>query len=316
LVLVASATMTFIFFRFQNIGETMAIQHYPGGNRSNYDMIRSFTPSGSMTTFWAIDKATGQLVRMLRWGNEIYLPVYDGMEIGLCVHNGSNVWRAYPTYIEAKNLWDDGPSQPEYCDTDHMWEVGPGRNQTMDKLMNPYTNEGRPLIVTESGFGNTVGESTFGTDAYRGQIRLYERLQFGGGYQQRRQENQGYSQDDTLESLDGQVYAMGDPVSKDVLRGGSGRAGIGAGQAVRQDYGDTGVQYQPNAQPVITLRVEYRRDLQPMLNVAWANTPWSWYEPIPSGNWWNEPWSWRQAPRTSPQIPVIQPHNPNRRRRY
>lgn len=295
----------------------MAIQRQTTGNRKHFDMIRSFQPAGSSTVVWVQDQATRQLVRILRWGNDLYLPVYDGMQIGIGVYNGSGSYRAYPTYIEARNLWDNGQSQPELCDTDHMWEVYPYSSMVMDKLMNPDRQEGRPLIVTASGFGRTVGEATFGTDAYRGQIRVYERLQFGGGYQRQRQENQGYADHDVLESG---PQTMGfDPGT---LRGAhaqpkglreTGRAGIGAGAAKHQGHHDTGAGYQSNAQPVIRLYVEYRHDLQPMLNAAWQNTPkWSWFEPIPTGNqWWNDPWHWRNFTRpTAPEIPVT-PHRPN-----
>ena len=76
----------------------MAVLHFPSGDQRFYDLIRHFRPVGSTTTVWAQDMATDQLVRMLRWGDEIYLPVYDGMKLGIGLYNGDSLYRAYPAY--------------------------------------------------------------------------------------------------------------------------------------------------------------------------------------------------------------------------
>lgn len=305
----------------------MAIVYRPQGDLKSYDLIRSFRPAGSQTVVWAQDMSTGRLLRLLRWGNEIYLPVRDGMSLGIGVFNGSDNYRAYPMYIEGRNMWDRGHAQPEFCSVDHMWELRPGERQVFDKLMNPDRQAGRPLIVTASGFGSTIGEATFHTDEFRGQLRVYERLPLGGGFQQERKTNQG-------QGLKG---VMGDePPYRDEWRGATrglesntrggsstygakgigsdrGRAGIGAGHETHQGHDETGVVYQQTAQPVVFFRVEYQDDLQPMLDVAWGRDIWSWYEPLPMGNrWWDDQsWSWRQSRPTAPEVPVT-PHRPRR----
>jgi len=304
----------------------MAIQHRPSGDQKYYDLIRTFRPQGSTTVVWVQDMVTGQLVRMLRWGSEIYLPVYDGMQLGISVHNGSSNYRAYPMYVEARNLWDNGPAQPQECSTNHMWELKPWQTMVMDKLMNPDRPLGRPLIITSTGIGNTIGEATFGTSEFRGQVRLYERLQIGGGFQSQRQTNVGYGarrgSEETflgggiskgLEALGGEETFRG---SRPESYTQKGPAGIGAGEETYQSHSDTGVSYQRNAQPVIYLRVEYRSDLHPMLDVAWANIPWNWYEPMPFGDFWlDQQWTWRPSRPTAPEIPVIRPHRPEGYRR-
>lgn len=299
----------------------MAIYHHPSGDQKFYDLIRSFRPQNSSTVVWVQDMATNQLVRMLRWGNDIYLPVYDGMQIGLGVYNGGPNWRAYPAYIEARNMWDNGPAQPEDCDTDHMWELKPWQSMVMDKLMNPERQVGRPFIIQSVGKGLTIGEATFGSSEFRGQIRLYERLQYGGGHQAQRPTNagsgtRGMTKDDfesfgptrgsPSQSFQPESFSLGDNLTP------KGPAGIGAGAEEYQSHVDTGMSYQRNAQPVIYLRVEYREDLHPMLNSAW-NFDWSWYEPVPHvSDWWDAPWSWRPFRPTAPEIPVVRPHRPDR----
>lgn len=290
----------------------MAIQHQPNGKRDSYDLIRHFRPVGSQTVVWAQDMERGTLIRLLRWGSEIYLPVYDGMKLGIGIFNGSDVWRAYPAYVEALNIWDGGQSQPEDCDTDHMWELKPWMTQVLDKLMNPDAQVGRPLIITRAGSGMTIGEASFGTDEFRGQIRVYERLQQGGGYQFDRPTNEGGEPlgGMTFESYQYGAKGMGNLRGMGELSGlRGGRAGIGAGAEEYQSHQDTGVRYQRNAQPVVFLRVEYRSDLQPMLNTAWGND-WNWTEGFPTfHHWWEQPWDWHKP--TAGQVPVTKPHRPN-----
>lgn len=295
----------------------MAIYHYPEGDRASFDMIRSFRPQCSSTVVWVQDMATNRLVRILRWGREFYLPVYDGMKIGVGVYNGDSNPHAYPLFVEGRNIWDGGSSEPEQCDTDHMWELRGYERMVMDKLMNPQRPAGRPLIITSSGQGLNIGEATFGTDKYRGQIRLYERLVRGGGHQTYRQTNAGSAMRGGPSRGGLESFSTGSAKS---LRGGGsvtlgmedvesrGPAGIGAGEEEYQHHFDTGLIYQTSSQPVIYLRVEYREDIQPLLNVAWRNTPsWSWYEDLPIGDsWWDNPWTWHRP--TAPGIPVTRPH--------
>lgn len=239
----------------------------------------------------------------------------------------------YPAYVEAINLWLGGPAQPEDVGPDHMWEIRPGSTTKFDAFIDPYGSQGRPLIVTPSGFGNTAGESTLGTQQYRGQFRIYEKLQLGGGYQSTRRANQGTTRGS------GGVLGVGGG-APEVFRGGgakgfgsagtlsanegglesysgspeimnTGRAGIGAGAEETREHFDTGYQYQRNAQPVISVQIEYRQDLQNMLDNAWGAGWGNWWFDELSGNWWEDTsWQWRPRRRVAPQMPVIRPHRP------
>ena len=95
--------------------------------------------------------------------------------------------------------------------------------------------------------------------------------------------------------------------SKDLGLLKSPQAGIGAGAEEYIQHSATGMQYQRNAQPVVSLKVETRANLQEMLNNAWG-TGWNWFWPIPAGTgyWWDEPWQWKPKP-THGHIPIA-PH--------
>ncbi len=191
----------------------------------------------------------------------------------------------------------------------------------MDALMNPGAQRGRSLIVVESGNGLAIGEATFGITEFRSQIRVYERIQLGGGYQRYRPTNVGEGrglrgmvpaarslgpEEGSLESI-ARAGAKG-IADEPVYRGG--RAAIGAGEEEYRQHSYTGVRYQRNAQPVIFLRTEFRCDLQPMITSAW-DSDWDWFWPIPPGpNWWDESWTWRPG-RTASQVPVA-PHRPRK----
>lgn len=294
----------------------MAIQNQPTGDRRFVEFIRYWRPHGSQTVLWVQEMKTQRMCHMLRWGNEIYLPIDDGDHLGIGLHNGRNAWAAFPAYIEARNLWDGGQSEPEDCDTDHMWELQPWQNMVMDALMNPGRQRGRPLIIVESGSGLGIGEATFGTTQYHGQIRVYERLSLGGGFQNVRPTNAGAGTRGGVTM--GFESGPAGLESFSSVRGSSshtkGPAAIGAGEEEVRHHRDTGVAYQRNAQPVVFLRAEYRSDLQGILPQAWGSS-WDWFWPIPdSTNWWDEPWSWRpDTGPTAPQIPLARrPHSGRR----
>ena len=288
----------------------MTIQNMPTGNIRQMEFVNFWRPAGSNTVVFMEDMKTGLGLSMLRWGNEIYLPVEEGLNFGIGIHNGHSNFTAYPIFIEAKNLWDGGQNEPEACDTDHMWEFRAGQTQIVDKLMDPHSPTGRPLQIVPKGQGYGVGESTFGTTAFDGQIRVYERLAlFGGGYQAPRHTNEGYSSP-TLESFGGQVKGLGGTRGASSTRsaGATRGAAIGAGAEVRQDHHDTGVRYQVQSEPVIFLRMEYRDALHPFLQSVMG--PWQWTFRIPSNSyWWNE----MVSTPVSPQVPLAPgPHLPRR----
>lgn len=284
----------------------MAILNQPQGNRDQFEFIRSFRPSGSDTVVWVQDMKRGTLLHPLRWGGNIYLPVYEGLRLGIGLYNGRHLYKGYPVYIEAANLWIGGPSEPELCSPDYMWEVEPLGTLVMDALKNPDSQNGRPLVVVPSGQGLGIGEASFGTTMYRGQIRVYERLPLGGGYQASRPTNAGSGQPaGGLESYGGgELRSLGlHPTG----RGGDtkGPAAIGADEEELRRHRNTGVRYQSNAQPVVFFRAEYRYDLFEMLAGRWGRS-WEWDEPMPVGyQWWTQPWTWRPGGGTvAPHIPT------------
>lgn len=308
------------------------IRHYPQQYRTEIEFIRSFSPKGSPTRVRAVDLSSGGIptpVLMLKWGREIYLPVYNGMKPGIVVRNNRQVWIAIPSYIERVNTWDGGPSEPEDCTPDFMWECPPKDEVTISHFVNPNYPEGRPFIITETGFGNTAGEAVFSTTEYRGEFHLYERLQLGAGPQQRRNANEGtvvpattdFYIEEGLECLGGTVRKS--PVARDAgtdkTIGGLvddpnvGRAGFGAGEVERVNHVHTGVEYNYQAEPILALNVEYREDLLDMLKRAWSWWDGSWTYVLPS-SWWNDRWTWGPPRRSSPvsRIPVITPHRGRR----
>jgi hypothetical protein len=154
----------------------MAPRHIPERDVDHVELIRSFRPSGSATVVSLWDAGAGVRLPMLKWGDCIYSPVYDGMRFSVDVYNGLDRMVAIPTYVEGANLWVGGPADPEACSPSHMWEIDPHQTLRLDALMNPAGQRGRPIVITQTGLGATVGEATFGTDAFRGQLRIYERL--------------------------------------------------------------------------------------------------------------------------------------------
>ena len=290
------------------------IQQKPTERDKEYTLTRSLRSDRSNSVIWAENLATGEMYHLLRWGNMLYLPVEVGDHIGIGIFNDSPTWKAYPMYVEALNVWEGGQSEPENCDVSHMWEIQSYRQMTIDALMNPHAQAGRPLIVTRSGEGLSIGESTFGTTAYRGQIRVYERDQMH------------LVRHYPVRPLPRPLYAMGresthEPGPSSVHTPGSSTLGvddstaaIGAGEEEYRGHHHTGIAYAYRSMLVASFQVEFRKDLQPMLNRAWGKQ-WSWFWPRPSEpRWFDEPWTWMspRRHRTSPQVPVIQPHTGGR----
>jgi hypothetical protein len=154
----------------------MALRYVPEHDADQIELIRSFQPSGSRSVVSLWDAGENRRLPMLRWGDSIFAPVYEGMRFGLEIFNGRETMVAVPIYVEGANLWVGGSSEPEDCDPDHMWELNPGKSLKIDALMNSAAQRGRPIVITQTGLGSTVGEATFGTDAFRGQLRIFERL--------------------------------------------------------------------------------------------------------------------------------------------
>lgn len=296
----------------------MAVRHVPSGNRREITLIHAWMPRGSRTVLWAQDMSTGRLLHLVQWGNELYLPVTDGLRLGIGVYNGNDTWRAYPTYVEGACLYDGGPSDPDTCSTDYMWEVPAYDKLVMDAIVNPHAQVGRPLVIVPHGQNFGIGEATFGTDEFRGLLRVYERTQSSpSGYAMRggpttrggfaTKGGGPVTRGGGFESFDGPPVTMGGGA----MRGGPSirsdhQVGIGAGAEEHRGHQETGISYRRDAKLVAGLRIESRRDLAEVLREArHSSTEWFW---TPSGPRWYTSWSPQHRP-TAAQVPVApEPH--------
>jgi hypothetical protein len=277
----------------------MVIANQPTSGRP--EMIQAWRPSGSTTVLWAQDMFTGVPLHLVRWGDQLYLPVEPGLRFGICVYNGARNWKAYPTYVEAANLWSGGPSRPDDCTPDHMWEICPSERMVFDALMNAHSQRGRPFVVADSGEGFGIGETTFGTDEYHGQFRVYERSE--------RVDRPLYHAHCLLPStrVGGSKGAMG--AGGPELREENPVA-IGAAADEYRGHIHTGRQYNRDAGLVAGLRLVFRRDMTEVLVVPrHARVDWNWTPPVSS---WFMSWSpVRPVAPTAPQVPVApEPHRP------
>jgi len=308
----------------------VVIQNPSAGN-GPIRLVRAWQPQGTQTVVWALDMDTGQPLLLVEWGNELYLPVEDGLRLGIGIYNGSSSWKAFPTFVEAANLWIGGPAQQDDCSPNHMWEIGPRQHQVVEALMNPDAKKGRPLTIVRSGEGFAVGEATFGTERYRGKLRVYERSVIESFLPPTRVPLNPYPwypprpwEDAPLRSSG--FSGVGPTRSSTRSMGPSGggllgssatygaspeigtdeQVGIGAGTEERRDYYTTGKRYRRDSRLVIGLQIESRHDLAKVL--AAAQRPFDTWFWSPHYNDWFENWSPPAQP-TAPHIPVA-PHRP------
>jgi len=315
----------------------MVVSNRPTGNVNDIRLIQAWRPAGSQTTLWAQDMASGRPLQLVQWGDKLYLPVTEGLRLGIGVYNGSSGWVAYPTYIEAKNLIDNAPSQPDDCASNEMSEAQPGTSIMMDALMSRDGQTGRPLIIVQHGLGMGIGEATFHTDAYRGQIRVYRRTRtdpiqppvnpfpgFDGDPAFRHPLRDTLTEGDPVARKGGWESFGSGPETYDVPRGpgrhvfhgppevrADRQVGIGAGAEERRESHETGIQYSRNSQLVAALCVESRTDLVEVLRAArHEHIQWYW---TPESPRWFATWTPSTMPGVSPQVPVAQPgpHNPS-----
>lgn len=304
----------------------MVVSNRPTTNVGDIRLIPAWRVAGSQTTLWAQDMETMRPLHLVQWGDKIYLPVTEGLRLGIGLYNGSANWMGYPTYVEAKNLYDGGPSQPDDCTSDDMWEVQPYTKFVMDALKNRDHQTGRPLVIVANGLGMGIGEATFGTDEFRGQIRVYERSAypntiphsrpaspfsgFGGGYRGGFATRGGGG----LESFGGEEVTRGAGPTRGTTRGVPSvgtdhQVGIGAGAEERRESVETGVRYVRNSRLVAALNVESRADLREVLVAARHAVPqWYW---TPEGPQWFT--AWAPTEPVAPHIPVAPPapHRPH-----
>jgi hypothetical protein len=172
---------------------------------------------------------------------------------------------AYPTFVEAANLWSGGPAQPEECQTSHMWELQPHQSMEFDAMMNPHAQKGRPMIITETGFGSTVGEATFSSRGVEPAASCgTERSNFSGARR--------------------------------------GSAGIGLGEEERRQHVSTGMSYEQKARSVLPIFAEFRDDLAAMVFEKTGKrldfNRWTGQSP---DSWWTDAFMWSML--TNPTAP-------------
>lgn len=293
----------------------MAIQRFPRGNQDYFDLVRAFKPTGSETTVAVADVTDPyrkRLVRLVKWGNDFYLPTYVGMKYAIIINNGADRWMAYPSYFGGNPVYHGAPQDPELCTPDQMWELAPGKEMFISHLM--QGQNGREFVVTEVGQGVTIAEATHGNSDLAGDIVVYERKQIGSGYAYSRDINEGMT-------LSGPAPLSSSAGTGKVFRGGgakgaSPRHGTGAGKQKEVSNYGTGIHYQRAAQPVIFIQMEAREDMRNFMNRV-MGYGWTWDEPWPTNRWWWEsPWSWSTSNENpvAPEIPMPGGHDPRHRR--
>ncbi len=279
------------------------LRQNPSGNRSHLRRAWFLKGPSPGTTMWIQNMTTKQAIGLVKWGDTWYLPVDDGMHIGIGIYNGNSFAIACPAYVEARNIWDGGPAQPEDCSTDHMWEFMPGQQMVIDALMSPNSQNGRPLVIVSAGEGLAVGENTFGTTRFRGQVHVYERQG-----ERPRMRQQSFQESGVLRSRGGPSFG-----AKGIAKGG---ASIGAGAEEHRSHHDTGMSYLRHSPQIAALQLEHRDDLRQAIGPI---ADFTWSMPLPRGNWWASgewaPWIYgNPAEPVAPGIPVAhaEPHRPHR----
>jgi hypothetical protein len=126
---------------------------------------------------------TNRNFTLIRWGNELYLPLREGDRPEVYVINGfRGMMVGLPSFLEGANVY--GPektNQPEFCDTDSMWEARSGDHALIKGIHDPRTGKTRPVVIERTGQGLTIAEAIYQDPTLRGQWAFYERWQTGFG---------------------------------------------------------------------------------------------------------------------------------------
>lgn len=327
----------------------MTVQHIPAlGVQSPKQWVRYWRPRGSRLVMFLVNGKTRRPYTLLRWGDELYLPVREGDQPEVYIHNGYyNMWVATPAFLEGLNVYQGGPNQPELCTPDHMWEVKPGQYVHINGIHDPVTNQTRPIIIERFGQGLTIAEAVYHDASLRGQWTFYERWQRGFGTPPNRDWNdihsvgyepsvpsywsrpyqaepadwrenlilRGPARDVTPPAGDVELesYVKG-PVSMGIPTRSTGRAGTGLGQAEHQASYETGVQYNLLSAKLALINVEFRHDLAEMF--GWSNLPdehWYWPMPDLTRPWWDSlPWYFDTPTGGIANDVPLAPHRPRR----
>ena len=280
----------------------MVLQHRPttAPSTTGVTFLSSYRAPGSSATVWVQNKH-GEVLTLVRWGDDLYVPLQVGDDFGVGVFNGSGSLKGYPFYVEGLNLFEKAPSEPEDCRSDQMWEIRPGQELVINKLMSEDGQNGRPFVMVDSGVGLNIGEATFGTSEFTGQIRVYERNSVSRvrpPLHHHSYHNDTYGQCKNLEeyTLKGLKSSGGERRTGPELE--SPRIGVGAGEEEHVSSYETGEQYDRTSRPVAVFRLEQRDDLEAMLG---QHVPSSWRMRRPLGS----PFTWRpiSTGRVSSHIP-------------
>lgn len=83
------------------------ITHYPETNRKSTQFVRYWGPRGTRLKMIVVNTLTGRPYTLLRWGNELYLPVEEGDKPKVYVQNGFNFWSNTHFALVKSMVWID-----------------------------------------------------------------------------------------------------------------------------------------------------------------------------------------------------------------
>lgn len=185
----------------------------------------------------------------------LLLPVPNGAHFGLRLDNLTDALRAYPTYVgdggdNWMNIFQEsaGVLDPNLVPADGgMWEIRGHGRQVIDSFALPG-HQRRPFLADSSGFG------------YEGRgydhVRIYERSSFGA---YNAQVSGGSATSQPGGSL-GALMAMSSSGSRSAPSGSPGMA-IGASYSTYDNREKTGLQYQQDARPLLTVKIVDRNTI-------------------------------------------------------
>lgn len=286
----------------------MTSQNYFTYGGRQFDLIRAWNPVGSMSWVGIVDLTDPndkRLIRLVRWGEQLFVPTYLGMEYGILVYNGyPSHWMGYPAYVGGESIYEGGSSDPDQTSSSHMWELRPGEWMIIGGVQNGCKM--RPFVVVPGGAKKSIGE-LYNSPAKVSDIVVFERKPLGTSLAPEGDFSQGLGDPGLTDSesytrtmfntptngTSGQVLAEGEAYDF------AAQPWVGTGlgeERIYQAY-PTGRDYQPNAQAVAFVQMMPREYAQPWIEEVLGSIGiWTWDEPLPTSRlWFYEPWSWRQS---------------------
>lgn len=249
--------------------------------------------------------------------------------LGLGLMNHSSRYKAYPTFVGGANVYEGCNTDPSACTSSEMWELYGRQTMIISHLLNPHSKQGRRLVVTPRGEGYGIGEATFNTTEFAGQISMFERDSEGSHHS-------GSDYHDR-----GDISARGVPMGGGTPKGFVSRGGdydgtrsadlgatrgpsrsrsaepevnvdIGAGAEQNVNHHNTGVTYSPTLIVFPLIQLIGEDEAGPLLNaIARGHRVERYGEISRSGDWWNVP-NFAITGAHIPMAPLPGRHHPHR----